>query len=84
MKTRSKNILFRLLKIGGISLGILLALMVLLPIIFQDAITNKIRKELNKSLTSELHFEESELTFFRHFPSLTLSLDSLRLNSSPP
>lgn len=84
MKAGQKNIAFKILKISGISLLSLLGLMLFLPIIFQDAITEKIRKELNRKLTSELRFQESELTFFRHFPSLTLSLDSLTLNGSAP
>jgi len=84
MKISLKKIFFRILKILGFGIVALLVLMLLLPILFQDAITKKIRKELNKNITTELYFQDSQLSFYRHFPSLTLSLDSISLRGSEP
>ncbi|MCH4821756.1 AsmA-like C-terminal region-containing protein [Gramella lutea] len=84
MGSKRRKIIIRSLKIFGFSIVAILAFMILFPIIFQDAITARIKKELNKNLTSELYFDDSELTFFRHFPSLTLSLDGLDLKGSEP
>ncbi|TRZ42559.1 AsmA-like C-terminal region-containing protein [Robertkochia solimangrovi] len=63
---------------------LILASLYFLPIIFHDTITEKIRVLINKSLTSELTFEDSQLSFFRYFPSLTLSLKNLSVNGSEP
>ena len=57
---------------------------IVLPIIFADTITEKVKVLANKNLEGELNFNDSELSFFKHFPSLTLTLHELNLNGSKP
>jgi len=56
----------------------------LFPIIFQKQIENKFRKALENQLVVEASFSSAKLTFFRHFPALTLSADEFFLAGSAP
>ncbi|MFC4738922.1 AsmA-like C-terminal region-containing protein [Flavobacterium ponti] len=80
----SKKTLFKILKITGITFVISLLLLIILPIIFADTITQKVKVLANESLEGELNFKDSNLSFFTHFPSLTLTLDEFSLNGSAP
>ncbi len=80
----SKKMLFKILKITGITFIISLLLLIILPIIFADTITQKVKVLANESLEGELNFKDSNLSFFTHFPSLTLTLDEFSLNGSAP
>lgn len=84
MEKSKKSLLVKILKVTGITFVISLLLIVLLPIIFADTITEKVKVLANKNLEGELNFNESELSFFKHFPSLTLTLHELNLNGSKP
>ena len=84
MEKSKKTLLVKILKVTGITFVISLLIIVLLPIIFADTITEKVKVLANKNLEGELNFNESELSFFKHFPSLTLTLHELNLNGSQP
>ncbi|MFM7859729.1 MAG: hypothetical protein ACKO96_49310 [Flammeovirgaceae bacterium] len=84
MKNSKKTLLVKILKVTGITFIISLLILVLLPIIFADSITEKVKVLANKNLEGELNFNDSELSFFKHFPSLTLTLRELNLNGSKP
>ncbi len=84
MKNSKKTLLVKILKVTGITFIISLLILVLLPIIFADTITEKVKVLANKNLEGELNFNDSELSFFKHFPSLTLTLHELNLNGSKP
>ena len=79
-----KKLFFKALKIIGISLTSILGILVILPIIFADTITEKVKLFANENLEGELNFKDSNLSFFNHFPSLTLTLDDFTLNGSAP
>lgn len=64
--------------------GGFLAFLALFPIFFQEKISSIVRQTLEKQVRSELRFAEVNLSFFRHFPSLTLSVDELYLGGSEP
>ncbi len=72
------------LKITGITIGSLLLLMFLLPYIFPDFVAKKIKVWANNAITSEVNFSKARLSFFRHFPSLTLTLHDFTLKGSAP
>jgi len=78
------RILIRILKITGITVVSLLLLLFLLPYLFPGFVSNKIRQWARHSVKSELHFSAARLSFFRHFPALTLSLYDVKLNGSAP
>jgi AsmA protein len=84
VEPKKKSLLRKILKISGIAFGVILALLVILPVIFSDTITEKIKVLANKNLDGELNFKDSELSFFKHFPSLTLTLNDFNLNGSQP
>ena len=69
--------------LGGILVFLLLAMM-LIPSIFHDKISDKIRQITREYLSSELQFENTEVSFFRHFPSLTLTMEEVEINGSGP
>ncbi|GMV76921.1 MAG: hypothetical protein AMXMBFR79_00570 [Chitinophagaceae bacterium] len=84
MKNKLLKIPLKFLKYTGIGLGIILLLMFLLPYIFPGFVTDKIKSWANKSIESELNFSKVRLSFFNHFPSLTLTLYDVNLKGSEP
>ena len=79
-----KPILLKITKYTGITFVIILALLFLTPIVFEDQIKQQIKKTANEKLSAELNYSDVSLSFFRHFPSLTLTLNDLSLNGSAP
>ncbi len=84
MKIPVKQFLFKSFKIGGITIGSILLLLYLLPILFPAAIDEKIKSWTNKSIDGEINFSKTRLSFFSHFPSFTLSLYDFSLKGSAP
>ncbi|MEI9946599.1 MAG: AsmA-like C-terminal region-containing protein [Chitinophagaceae bacterium] len=72
-----RKILRKTLKITGITLLILIILAFLIPILFKKQITALVKKEINKSLAAKVDFKDVSLSLFRHFPKVSISLDSL-------
>jgi AsmA protein len=83
-KSKFKSILFKTAKYLGITFAILLALLFLTPIVFSDKIKEQIKKTANEKLNAELNYSDVSVSFFQHFPSLTLTLNDLSLNGSAP
>ena len=79
-----KSYLFKTIKYIGISIVTLLSLMLITPYVFSDRIKEEIKKAANKKLNSELNYSDVNVSFFKHFPSLTLSLNDFSLNGSAP
>ncbi|MES1221944.1 MAG: AsmA family protein [Bacteroidota bacterium] len=71
-------------KITGIALGGILLLMFLLPALFPKYVNEKIKQWANSSITGELNFTKVSLSFFNHFPSLTVTLHDVVLKGSAP
>ena len=84
MKFDYKKLGIKILKITGITIGSILLLMFLIPMLFPGTIAEQVKSLANKKLDGELNFKESKLSFFRHFPSLTVSLDEVLLKGSAP
>ena len=66
------------------SIAGLLLLLFLAPILFPGTVAEKIKKWTNQSLAGELNFSKARLSFFNHFPSLTLTLYDFSLKGSAP
>lgn len=79
-----KKIIVKTLKIFGISTLVILLLMFILPILFPGKIAQEVKAFANQNLEGKLNFKEAKLSFFNHFPSLTLSLTKFSLNGSAP
>lgn len=84
MKPSVKSRIFSILKISGISLISLLVLLFILPYLFPDTISRKIKDWVNESIISKLEFSQAKLSFYNHFPSLTLTLENVSLTGSAP
>lgn len=74
----------KILKIAGISLMSILVLLIVTPLLFKSKIADEVQKAANRSLNSEVKFGNISLTFFRHFPNLTLTLSDFIMMGSPP
>ena len=84
MKISIKRLVSKILKITGIAIGSILLLMFLLPMLFPDFVAGKIKLWANDVITTKLDFSKARLSFFKHFPSLTLTLYDLSLMGSEP
>ncbi len=72
------------LKIAGIILLTFLLILILTPLLFQDRIKKEVKSLANRTLKSELNFTDMHLSFFSHFPNLSLTLTEFSLKSSAP
>lgn len=81
---RLKKILFKILKWMGISIASILFLMFIIPILFPGKISEQVKIFANQHLAGKLDYRKTHLTFFRHFPSLTVSVDDFLLKGSKP
>lgn len=84
MSVSPKKIILKLLKITGITIGSILLLMFLLPILFPGFVAKQIKSWTNNAITGEINFSKARLSFFNHFPSLTLTLYDFNLKGSAP
>ncbi|KAF2507961.1 hypothetical protein EYY60_18620 [Flavobacterium zhairuonense] len=81
---KKKSIILKILKYLGITFVVIIGLLFLTPIIFADKIKEQIKKTANEKLSAELNYSDVSVSFFHHFPSLTLTLSDLNLNGSAP
>jgi len=79
-----KKIIIKILKWTGIAVGSILLLMFIIPALFPGTISEQVKIFANKHLSGKLDYKKSHLTFFRHFPSLTVSVDDFLLKGSKP
>lgn len=84
MCMQAKKVIVKILKWTGIGMAAILLLMFLIPLLFPGTIEQQVKNVANKSLDSRIDFSNSKLSFFTHFPSLTVSLDNLSLTGSAP
>ncbi len=83
MKKFGKKIV-NILKYTGAGIVFLLVLMFLIPYLFPGFISDKIKKWSNEAIETKLEFSKARLSFFNHFPSLTLTLYDVSLTGSAP
>jgi AsmA protein len=74
----------KFLKISAISIVLLIALLWITPYLIPQTITNELTKTINKSIKGEVKFKGVSLSFFSHFPALTINLDEFLLKGSAP
>jgi len=84
MKASYKNISLKILKITGIVIASILLLLFLIPLLFPGKVAAEVKKIANERLDTKMDFSNSRLSFFTHFPSLTVSLDDLSMTGSAP
>ncbi|MFL5472269.1 MAG: AsmA-like C-terminal region-containing protein [Gemmatimonadales bacterium] len=57
--------------------GLLALVLLVLPLLFKNQIASKAKEAANRSVNARVDWRDAGLTFFRHFPNLTLRLDDL-------
>ena len=75
------------LRITGIVFSIILMMLIVMllsPFIFKEKFAQIIKSTANKTLRTEVNFSEMDISFFHHFPKLTITLYDFTLKSSPP
>ncbi|CAH8293298.1 AsmA protein [Mariniflexile fucanivorans] len=84
MKYSGGKIITKTLKITGVFIVSVLVFIIVFPMLFPDYVTDKIKQLANNNLKGELSFTKANLSFFTHFPSLTLDLEDFLLKGSEP
>jgi AsmA protein len=79
-----KSIVVKFFKITGLTIAAIFLVLFLAPILFPGTISQKVKAFANKSLDGELNFSKTSLSFFRHFPSFTITLYDFSLKGSAP
>ena len=74
----------KILVIVAITIVSLIALLFLLPYIMPGTISQKIKTLVNHSIDGKIDFSKARLSFFNHFPSLTLTLYDFSSTGSAP
>lgn len=69
----------KVLKIFSISLLILIALIIASTYIFRGQIVELVKKEINKNIVAKVDFKKVDISFFRHFPRVSIGLDELQV-----
>ena len=67
----------RLLPALGGLLALLLLLLLVLPMLFKDKIAARVKTAVNQNVKAHVDWRHLGVSFFRHFPNLTLTLDDL-------
>ena len=67
----------RVLTLVGALLALLLVLLLVLPMLFRDQIAGRVKTAVNQNINARVDWSDVGLSFFRHFPNLTLTLDGL-------
>ncbi|MDR2383206.1 MAG: hypothetical protein LBD76_04900 [Prevotellaceae bacterium] len=75
----------KVFKILGIFLGSLIVLILLalflIPVLFKDKLTNMAKEVINENMTAVVDFKSVDISIFRRFPKITISLKDLSIVS---
>lgn len=72
----------KVLKIAGITLGVLLILLLVLPFAFQGKIEKLVKQEGNKMLNAQFDFSALDISLIRNFPSASITLEDFWLKGA--
>lgn len=81
------NLLKRLVKFSKWLLGsiaFLLLILLIIPYLFPERVSREVKQLANQHIDGKLDFGKVRLSFFTHFPALTLSLYDFSLKGSAP
>ena len=84
MKRGIMRRVIKTIKIIVITIGSVLLLLFLLPYILPGKISKEIKTLVNRSIDGNIEFSKARLSFFNHFPSLTLTLYDFKSTGSAP
>jgi AsmA protein len=81
---KTRRIILKTLKYTGITIGTVLLLLLILPFLFPKTIANGVKGWTNNNINGKINFTKINLSFYDHFPSLTLTLQDFSLKGSAP
>lgn len=84
MKFKAGKIFVKAVKYTVITVFVILVFMFSIPYLFPGFVSDKIKSWANHAIESKLNFSKARLSFFNHFPSLTLTLYNVSLTGSAP
>lgn len=84
MKVDFKNVFVKGLSVLVVACAAILLLMFLVPLLFPGEIAKEVKIFANKKLEGDLDFKDAKLSFFNHFPSLTVTFSDFSLKGSKP
>lgn len=70
------------MKIAGITLGVILLLLIVLPFAFQGKIEKIVKSEGNKMLNAQFDFRSLDISLLRNFPSASVTLKDFWLKGT--
>jgi hypothetical protein len=70
----------KILLILAVTFGIILVLLFTIPILFRDKIIALAKQQINQTINAKAEFSDASVSFFRHFPKLSLALDNLSIS----
>ena len=74
------NKIIRRILIGlGIFVGIFLLAAILIPVMFKGKILEVVKTQMNKQLNATTDFKDVDLSLFRHFPNLSVGIETLSI-----
>lgn len=68
----------------GITIVLLLLAAILIPVFFKDKIVTVVKKQLNEQLNAKADFKDVDLSLFRHFPNLAVSITDVKILNNAP
>ncbi len=69
----------KILLITGITLSILISFILAAPWIFKGKITSIVKSAVSKDLRAHVNFTDVDISWFRHFPDVTVGINNLDL-----
>jgi len=74
----------KFLKVFGVLLLIFIALLAILPFVFQDQIEESLKKNINKNLNAKVEWQNLNLSLFTDFPNAEIGLENLFITNKEP
>ena len=72
------------LKILGVIIIIIIALLVAIPYFFRDQIAEAVKQEINKNINAHVDFTDFSLSLFKSFPDFNFELEGLSIINKKP
>ena len=72
------------LKIFGISLLVIIALLIAIPFAFQSQIKDHIKNYVNQNLNAHVEFSDLSLSLFKSFPKANVTIEDLSITNFAP
>ena len=74
----------KILKITGITLLSIIALLIAIPYFFKDQINAKILESINNSVDAKVSFVDADLSLLKSFPQANVTIEKLSIVNNAP